>query len=174
MPLGACYVLAFLFASAQGARTTMRVSSLKGKDVAAGLRGVSEHRDRMSFANFLTQAMHSDAFKKQAAKVVPFMCDGGDGPANELCKKSITKSLLCMNFLEKAKSMHQENVAGADNFIARCKAIESQVPDLRSVVHMVQNPQETFNNVLSKAEGDTGVTLKGAMTALDKVHQEDA
>jgi hypothetical protein len=147
----------------------MRVTSLKeAKDIAASLRGVSEHRVQMSFANFLTQAMHSDAFKQQAAKVVPFMCDGGEGPDNELCRKSITKGLLCMSFLEKAKTLQQEKVEGADNFVARCKAIESEVPNLRSVVQMVQNPQETFNNVLSKAEGDTGVSLSGALATLDK------
>eukprot|EP00746_Dinoflagellata_sp_MGD_P000224 gnl/MRDRNA2_/MRDRNA2_100397_c0_seq1.p1 gnl/MRDRNA2_/MRDRNA2_100397_c0~~gnl/MRDRNA2_/MRDRNA2_100397_c0_seq1.p1 ORF type:complete len:181 (-),score=30.17 gnl/MRDRNA2_/MRDRNA2_100397_c0_seq1:267-809(-) len=169
---GSYCILTFLFTSALATRTTMRVTSLKaGKDVAAGLRGVSEHREGISFANFLTRAMHSDAFKKQAAQVVPYMCDDPNGPSpdNELCRKSITKSLLCLNFLEKAKSLQQEKVAGADNFVARCKALEGEVPDLRSVVHMVQNPQETFNNVLSKAEVDTGVKLSGAMATLDQV-----
>merc|ERR1719389_725030 len=99
------------------------------------------------------------------------MCDDSDNAEN--CKKVITKSLLCTSFLEKAKSLQQEDVAGVDNFIARCKSIERQVPNLNSVFHWVQNPEEVFQNVVNKAEGDTGISMKSAMAALsDADHSE--
>merc|ERR1719265_2551409 len=138
------------------------------KDVT-GLRAVSQHRSRMSFANVLTQAMKSEAFQQQVAKTVPMMCDDSDNPSN--CKKVITKSLLCTSFLEKAKSLQLEEVGGVDNFILRCKSIERQVPNLSSVFHWVQNPEEVFNNVVHKAEGDTGLTLNGALKTLSDAHE---
>merc|ERR1711959_321660 len=103
------------------------------------------------------------------------MCDDSDGgwdPAT--CKKVITKSLLCTSFLEKAKSLQQDEVAGAENFIARCKSIERQVPNLSSVFHWVQNPEEVFQNVVNKAEGDTGIKLNSAMATLNDADKSEA
>jgi len=148
---GSHYIVALLLTSVQATRTHRRVASLKGAD----LRGVSMHHS--SFANFLSMAMQSDDFKQQAAKVVPYMCGDGDDPSNELCKKSITKSLLCTNFLEKAQSLQEKNTEGAANFIAHCKEIEKEVPNLRSVLQMVQNPEKV-----------TPDSLLGAVEAMGK------
>jgi len=117
----------------------------------------------MSFSNVLSEAMRSDAFQKKVDETVPMMCDDSDDPAN--CKKVITKSLLCTSFLQKAQSLSKDDVAGVDNFIARCKSIERQVPNLSSVFHWVQNPEEVFQSVVHKAEGKTGITLEGAVSA---------
>merc|ERR1719305_230264 len=100
------------------------------------------------------------------------MCDESENVEN--CKKVITKSLLCTSFLEKAKSLQQEDVAGVDNFIARCKSIERQVPNLSSVFHWVQNPEEVFQNVVHKAEGKTGISISGAMSTLVDADKREA
>merc|ERR1719158_1841511 len=100
------------------------------------------------------------------------MCDDSDDPAN--CKKVITKSLLCTSFLEKAQSLSKDQVAGVDNFIARCKSIERQVPNLSSVFHWVQNPEEVFQNVVHKAEGKTGITMNGAISALQEADKSES
>merc|ERR1719160_2230365 len=125
---------------------------------------VSQHRAQMSFSNVLSSAMKSDAFQKKVAETVPMMC--GESDDEENCKKVITKSLLCTSFLDKAQSLQQENLAGVDNFILRCKSIERQVPNLSSVFHWVQNPEEVFNNVVHKAEGDTGISMMKSMALL--------
>merc|ERR1719389_282428 len=101
------------------------------------------------------------------------MCDDSDNAEN--CKKVITKSLLCTSFLDRAKSLQQEQVAGVDNFIARCKSIERQVPNLGSVFHWVQNPEEVFNQAVQKAEDKTGVRLDGrSLPTLSQQGDDDA
>jgi hypothetical protein len=158
----------------------MLLVSAKASSDISGLRGVSQHRAQMSFANILSKAMRSDAFQKQVSETVPMMCDQKDDDQSKVgwdpatCKKVITKSLLCTSFLEKAKSLQQEDVAGVDNFIARCKSIERQVPNLSSVFHWVQNPEEVFQNVVNKAQGDTGINLMSTMAAMQNADKGEA
>merc|ERR1719487_726012 len=102
------------------------------------------------------------------------MCDdpgNSDNPSN--CKKVITKRLLCTSFLQKAESLKKEEVAGVDNFILRCKSIERQVPNLSSVFHWVQNPEEVFQSVVHKAEGKTGITMSGELSALQEADKSE-
>merc|ERR1719191_2057696 len=96
------------------------------------------------------------------------MCDGSENP--DKCRQSITKSLMCTNFMSKAQSLLQEDLEGLNNFVERCKSIERQVPNLSSVFHWVQNPEEVFNQAVGKAEAKTGISLAEATAALPQVN----
>ena len=80
---------------------------------------------------------------------------------------------MCTNFLDRAQSMlaSGENMAGADNFIARCKSIQRQVPNLASVFSWVQNPETVFNMAVDKAQDDTGVSLGGSISKLNQLNE---
>eukprot|EP00746_Dinoflagellata_sp_MGD_P168065 gnl/MRDRNA2_/MRDRNA2_99189_c0_seq1.p1 gnl/MRDRNA2_/MRDRNA2_99189_c0~~gnl/MRDRNA2_/MRDRNA2_99189_c0_seq1.p1 ORF type:complete len:179 (-),score=48.16 gnl/MRDRNA2_/MRDRNA2_99189_c0_seq1:121-657(-) len=159
MSLFSC-ILISMFACAHAARDS-------------GLRGVSVHRAQMSFSDVLIQAMKSDAFKKEVDMTVPMMCDGSDNP--EKCKEYITKAIMCTNFLERAESLLAlgEDMAGAQNFVLRCKSIQRQVPNLASVFSWVQNPDTVFNMAVDKAQDDTGVSLGGSISKLKQLSEAD-
>merc|ERR1719453_1051667 len=92
------------------------------------------------------------------------MCDGDDDP--DKCRRFVTKGLMCTSFLQKAKDLRAQGLEGVDNFILRCASIERQVPNLGSVFHWVQNPEEVFNQAVAKAQVDTGIKLRGQSRAM--------
>merc|ERR1719272_488442 len=58
--------------------------------------------------------------------------------------------------------MDAKQVQGLSNFVTRCDGIERRVPNLSSVVHWVQKPETIFNQVVAKAQTDTGLNLINA------------